>query len=256
MVTMAQLHSLAPLHLFVSILAVLIPLTAAVSLGPFSHRDKPDVYIIGLPGTSSYAAAKALTYIGYTRTDFNGNVLYGLPKSMNRLEIKRMIEYCIAGGSLAGTADYEDYANEDPSARFILTTRKDEWAWLKTIKKQVTSLKGAYGGDAGSARKEILVREYRDYNAAANEFFNATGSGLEGRFLELGSDDSSAEKWGELCVFLLGGCERVVPGEPFPGAGILEVWREKGAQEMVLHLGKRAMMRAVDLLGYLTAAMS
>jgi len=253
---MAQLPSLAPLHLFISLLALLIPFTTAVSLGPFSHAGKPDVYIIGLPGTSSYAAAQALTYIGYTLTDLNGNALHSLPKSMNRLEIKRMIEYCIAGGSLAGTADYEDFANEDPSSRFILTTRRDEWVWLKRIKKQVTSLKGAYGGDEGRVRKEVLVREYRDYNSASKEFFNATGSGLEGRFLELGSDGASVEKWGELCVFLEGGCERVVPGDPFPGAGIGEVWREKGGREMVFYVGKRLVMRAMDFLGYLTAAMA
>ena len=110
-----------------------------------------------------------------------------------------------------------------PDAKFILSLRHDEQAWLKSMRCHVgrgkwIGYKYFYGADEVDGNEATALASYRNHTAAVREFFQSQPQ----RLLELNIDDGDAN-WGIPCAFV--GCRNgLVPQVGFPRSSAAASW--------------------------------
>lgn len=103
---------------------------------------------------------------------------------------------------------FREMAAAFPDAKFILTVRADEMAWLRSIaaltgKRLWLGHKMIYGSyRVGGGHEADYLQVYRAHRKAVEEFFYAEPGGQSERLLILSMDGTGAEKWKQVCDFL------------------------------------------------------
>ncbi len=95
-----------------------------------------------------------------------------------------------------------------PNAKFVLTLRRSEDAWLERIKRHTMcrmweGYEIVYGALEATHNEGAYLNAYRNHTYSVREFFASPGQ--EGRLLEMVIDEPESfkgEKWVRLCEFL------------------------------------------------------
>jgi hypothetical protein len=164
---------------------------------------------------------------------------------------------------------YENMSKIYPDAKFILTLRRSDQVWLKSMRRHAKSKvweghKQVYGAYQVDGNEKIFLKTYNDHIKNVREFFDLDE--MKGRGIEMSIDDpneSDARKWERLVRFLniktLGDLK--VLGR-FPKSNSGSSWLNRDpigmvwAEYQLMFWVERGMIGFVDYMGWITAAMA
>ncbi|GAA5067914.1 hypothetical protein N0B44_02365 [Roseibacterium beibuensis] len=190
------------------------------------------VFVIGLSKTGTTTMKDMLTTLGYRVRGPSKTLLAAIRAGDMDAALPVMEAYDAFEDwpwPLVYRKAYEVYGDR---ARFVLTVRRDEDTWFRSIEQHgygtspLKSMKDAYGHYRPFGRKAEFTALYRDHTAAARAFF----ADKPGLFMEFCLEHG--DSWDKLCPFL---GHPVPTGEPTPH-------RNKTAK------GKRALNRKLNAL--------
>lgn len=199
------------------ILCWIFPFVAVTQQGSENITSKsesiprPKVFIIGLSKTGTTSLGDALELLSYRRTGWEDIRSRFLFRAYTRGDITFLMDHTFdsdAFEDLPWSLVYREMASLYPDAKFILTLRKSEDAWLKSIKRHTKDRKWdghkiVYGGEEATGNEGAYLDAYRNHTESVREFFASPGQ--EWRLLEFvinQPDISRGEKWSRLCEFL------------------------------------------------------
>lgn len=188
----------------------------AVTQGPH-HISKaesiprPKVFVIGLSKTGTTSLGDALELLSYRRTGWEDIRSRFLFRAYTRGDLSLLVDRTFdfdAFEDLPWSLVYREMAFLYPNAKFILTLRKSEDAWLESIKRHTKGRKWdghetVYGAEEATGHEGAYLDAYRNHTDSVREFFASPGQ--EGRLLEFVIDQpdiSKGERWSRLCEFL------------------------------------------------------
>ncbi|MCS4122727.1 sulfotransferase family protein [Salinibacter ruber] len=169
------------------------------------------VFGIGLGKTGTSTLGKCLDYLGY---DVKGPDIE-LTRKYRDGNISDILK---VSDSYNGFQDfpwpllYKEMDKRYEKSKFILTTRKTEYAWFESLKKHADRKgntehkKIAYGFEKTRGLKEEHISLYNKHNREVREYFE----GREGKLLEVCWE--TGDGWRDICDFL----GHDVPDHPFP----------------------------------------
>ncbi|AHM05563.1 hypothetical protein roselon_03305 [Roseibacterium elongatum DSM 19469] len=190
------------------------------------------VFVIGLSKTGTTTMKDMLTTLGYRVRGPSKTLLAKIRAGHPEAALPVMEEYDAFEDwpwPLVYRQAHDIYGDR---ARFILTVRRDEDTWFRSIEQHgygtglTKSMKDAYGYYRPFGRKAEFTKLYRDHNAAARAFFADKPHLFTEFCLEQG------DSWDKLCPFL---------GHPVP-TDMPTPHRNKTAR------GKRALNRKLNAL--------
>jgi hypothetical protein len=234
---------------------------------------RPKVFVIGLSRTGTTSLGDALEIISYRRTGWEDIRSRFLFRSYSRGDLSFLIDRTFdfdAFEDLPWSLAYKEMASLYPDAKFILTLRKSEDAWLESIKRHTNCRKWEgheiiYGALEATRNEGLYLEAYRNHTDAVREFFSLPGN--EQRLMEMVIDEPESfkgEKWSRLCKFL-GLGDKVAEKmrrEEFPWINAKPSSKEKHSFggnirtciTKMRHLMEEGLVRALYGLGWLTAA--
>jgi hypothetical protein len=211
----AKMFSESVLGLFV-ILCCVFPFVAMTQ--PDTHQisnseiiPRPKVFVIGLSRTGTTSLGDALELLSYRRTGWEDIRSRFLFRAYSRHDLSFLIDRTFnfdAFEDLPWSLVYKEMASLYSDAKFILTLRKSEDAWLKSIKRHTKCRKWdghetIYGAEEATGHEGVYLDAYRNHTDSVREFFALPGR--ESRLLEFVIDQpdvSKGERWSRLCEFL------------------------------------------------------
>jgi hypothetical protein len=172
---------------------------------------RPKVFVIGLSKTGTTSLGDALELLSYRRTGWEDIRSRFLFRSYTRGDLSFLVDRTFefdAFEDLPWSLVYREMASLYPDAKFILTLRKSEDAWLKSIKRHTKCREWdgheiIYGAKEATGNEVAYLDAYRNHTDSVREFF--TSPQQTGRLLEFVIDQpeiSKGEKWSRLCEFL------------------------------------------------------
>lgn len=179
---------------------------------------KPKVFVIGLSKTGTTSFGHALQVLGYKKLGWKDIRSRHLVHSYVNAELGPIIEqtkYYDAFEDLPWPRLYREMSELYPDSKFILSLRKDDETWMKSMGRHVGRGRWLpythfYGADTFEGNEDIIRSSYLNHTREVREFFADNPN----RYLELVVDDGNAN-WAPLCAFL--GCPRgAVPVQHFP----------------------------------------
>ncbi|KAM3416079.1 hypothetical protein BST61_g9561 [Cercospora zeina] len=223
-----------------TILFALIALTLHQLTRPPPPTHRPKVFVIGLSKTGTTSIGDALELLSYRRlgwrdirsrhlvhtwanshshtssSDYNNSSSDLLPTSL----LAQTLQYD-AFEDLPWSKTYPQLAEIYPDAKFILSLRKDDETWLRSMRTHMGRGEWQpyalfYGATTFEGNEEVIRQSYVQHTREVREFFR----GKEERFVEMRIDDDDVgdeENWRALCRVAecpSGG------GHVFPAAGI------------------------------------
>nr|POE88071.1 hypothetical protein CFP56_11300 [Quercus suber] len=216
------MHTTTLIFIFATILAVLINYIAQP---PFNL--KPKVFVIGLSKTGTTSIGDALALIGYKRLGWKDIRSRALVHSYAHGDLSALISqthYYDAFEDLPWPAVYQEMAVLYPTAKFVLSQRRDEHVWLRSMRRHMA--RGAWDGYAyfygtrrGEADDATLLAAYRNHTAGVREFFAAQPA----RLVELVIDDAGEQNWQALCS--AADCRGRQQGLEFPRSNTAAMWK-------------------------------
>lgn len=231
-----------------SVLVVLLALAVALA-SPLqqTNLNSPKVFIVGLPQTGTTSLGDALERLSFRRPawrKFYSRYLYHMFSDNHTAPLISYAEEYDILEDVPWAIAYEELAAAFPDARFILTSRANESAWLESIDKHVhrrkwKGNKRIFGckRPRGEECTKKYLDTYRTHNEGVRDFFDKEGKGrllevvidapMEMRSIPIGGKDTTAveAKWLSLVDFLQ--AEEHV--ERLGGWGNLEIFPESGA---------------------------
>lgn len=189
---------------------------------------KPKVFVIGFSKTGTTSFGDALAQIGYKRLGWKDIRSRHMVHSYVNGEYEPLIEqtrFYDAFEDLPWPHLYREMAEMYPDSKFILSLRKDDATWLKSMRRHVGRGKWIgyshfYGAVTFDGNEETIRQSYTNHTARVREYFAETPE----RYLELTVDDGDVN-WSKLCGFV--GCPGgVVPDTPFPRSNAASTWRD------------------------------
>ena len=120
---------------------------------------------------------------------------------------------------------YREMAEMYPDANFILSLRKDEKTWLKSLRRHMS--RGTwepalffYGAHQVDGNEDVMLNAYRNHTASVREYFKDQPE----RYGEIIIDNGDAN-WGTLCR--LAQCPQgAIPVIGFPKSNTAAHWRD------------------------------
>jgi len=169
------------------------------------------VFVIGLSKTGTTSLGDALELLSYRRTGWEDIRSRFLFRSYTRGDLTFLIDRTFefdAFEDLPWSLVYREMATLYSDAKFILTLRKSEDAWLKSIKRHTEERKWdgheiVYGAEEATGNEGAYLDAYRNHTDSVREFFSSPIQ--QGRLMEFVIDRpeiSKGEKWSRLCEFL------------------------------------------------------
>jgi hypothetical protein len=171
----------------------------------------PKVFVIGLSKTGTTSLGDALELLSYRRTGWEDIRSRFLFRAYTEGDLSFLVERTFdfdAFEDLPWSLVYREMASLYPDAKFILTLRRSEDAWLESIKRHTKyrkweGHKTIYGAEEATGHEGAYLDAYRNHTDSVREFFASPGQ--EGRLLEFFIDQpeiSKGERWSRLCEFL------------------------------------------------------
>lgn len=212
--------ALAPL-----IISALI-LLAANQIAQPRELLKPKIFIIGLSKTGTTSIGDALALLGYKRLGWKDIRSRHLVHTWANGDYDALIDqtrYFDAFEDLPWPFMYRQMAEMYPDATFVLSLRKDEQTWLRSMRRHVG--RGSwqpysyfYGTTEVDGNEEIVLQSYRNHTDSVRMYFQDQPH----RYAELNIDDGDMN-WEVLCKFAQ--CpEGRVPSLGFPRSNTAAHW--------------------------------
>jgi hypothetical protein len=173
---------------------------------------------VGLNKTGTTSIGDALEILGYRRLGWKpaisgvltvrwheGNLKPFMPHLMNN-DAFEDLPWCLV---------YEAVDRMFPNSKFILTTRRDEQTWLRSMQRHLGRTGNwvgsflVYGSYDPAKDADTYLRKYREHRDAVRRYF----AGRPGKLLEMCFEDGDG--WEKLCTFLN---VPKIPDVPFPHA--------------------------------------
>jgi hypothetical protein len=223
------------------------------------HRSK--VFVIGLSKTGTTSLGDALSRLSFRRLGWEDLRSRWLFHSYLGHDLSPMISLTHsydAFEDLPWPLVYQDMALLYPDAKFILTRRKDEQSWLRSITEHTARRKWighdfTYGAAQAKGHESTYLEAYRNHTSSVRSFFASHGNGT--RLLEWVIDrtetvDGDKELWGTLLRFLdMEDTEemRIELGQ-FPWTNQTSSWRERYIFMGILKLWDRVVYYLEEVL--------
>jgi hypothetical protein len=195
-------------------LAVLLSISVTVSRCNGPHAK---VFIIGLSKTGTTSLGDAIHRLGCSRSgweDIRSRYLFHAYKSGTMRPLINHAERFDVLEDIPWSMAYRELADTFPTAKFILSLRKDDERWFDSINAHTRRRlwdghRVVYGCRLASECKGLYLEKYRRHNNEVVEFFTEREEG--DRLLTFVIDDktmSNKERWGRIVEFL--GLQRTV----------------------------------------------
>ena len=238
--------------------------------------SRPKVFVIGLSKTGTTSLGDALSRLSFLRIGWRDIRSRFLFRSYLKHDLSPLISVTHvydAFEDLPWALVYQDMARLYPDARFILTLRKSEQAWLRSISDHTARRKWmghevVYGGIQARGHESAYLAVYRNHTDSVRAFF--AGKGYEERLLEFVIDaeeeeGEGAEKWGKWSALLsflgmedsedvrreLGEFPRSNGKDSLWNRDPLKVW---WLWDKVLYFGEDALLGTFEWLGWLNVS--
>lgn len=214
--------------------AVLIPLALSTIYLVSYHVSrpttdlKPKVFVLGLSKTGTTSVGNALALLGYKRIGWKDIRSRHLVHTFIHGDLSALVDqahYFDAFEDLPWPYVYHEMAEMYPNAKFVLTLRKDEDTWLKSMRRHMgrgTWEPAAffYGAQNVDGNEQIVLNYYRNHTANVRDYFKDKPD----RYAELVIDDGDVN-WNVLCQ--VAQCpEGLTPTVEFPKSNTVEHWHD------------------------------
>ncbi|RFU24277.1 hypothetical protein B7463_g12057, partial [Scytalidium lignicola] len=166
-------------------------------------KPKPKVFVIGLSKTGTTSLGDALERLSYTRTgwqDIRSCFLFRTWAKHNPTPIVAQAQTYDAFEDLPWSLACAEMAILFPNAKFILTLRKSEEIWLKSIMEHTERRiwdghEFVYGSLRARGHEEAYLNAYRNHTESVRTHFSSLeGGGGKGRLLEIVIDAPETEE--------------------------------------------------------------
>ncbi|KAK5104835.1 hypothetical protein LTR62_003148 [Meristemomyces frigidus] len=188
------------LPLLITILAAVLLAARQVAQPPTSLR--PKVFVIGLSKTGTSSIGDALALVGYKRLGWKDIRSRHLVHTWANGDFAALVDqtrYYDAFEDLPWPYMYRHLAELYPDAKFILSLRRDEQTWLRSMRRHVG--RGSwqpysyfYGTAEVDGNEAVVLQSYRNHTANVRHYFQHQPH----RYAELVIDDGDAN-WNALC---------------------------------------------------------
>nr|OQO16610.1 hypothetical protein B0A51_18792 [Rachicladosporium sp. CCFEE 5018] len=166
---------------------------------------KPKVFVIGLSKTGTTSLGDALHMLGYKRLGWKDIRSRQLVQACIHGDLAPIVEqtkYYDAFEDLPWPYLYREMAELYPDARFILSLRRDDQTWLRSMERHLMRGRWSpyahfYGADVYPGNEEMILQSYQNHTQTLRAFFGDKPH----RFLEIVVDDGDAN-WAALIRFL------------------------------------------------------
>lgn len=169
---------------------------------PAPESLKPKVFVLGLSKTGTTSIGDALERLGYRRLgwrDIRSRHMVHTWANGETEPLRDLSKFYDAFEDLPWPFMYQEMAEMYPDARFVLSLRKDEATWLRSMRAHVGRGKWLpyayfYGADTVEGNEEIIVSSYRNHTEKIRDYFKDKPS----RYIELNIDNGDIN-WDALC---------------------------------------------------------
>ena len=239
--------------------ALLIPLVltgihlAAIQISQPSEDLKPKIFVLGLSKTGTTSVGNALALLGYKRIGWKDIRSRHLVHTFIHGDLDALIDqthYFDAFEDLPWPYVYKEMAQMYPDAKFVLTLRKDEQTWLKSLRRHMGRGNwepGAYfyGASDVNGNEEVVLESYQKHTANARNYFEDRPD----RYVELIIDDGDVN-WKTLCR--VAQCPKgLIPTVPFPKSNTAGHWRDGSTTANLHGVLMWAITRAEEHVSYI-----
>lgn len=173
------------------------------------------IFGIGLNKTGTTTLGQCGKALGYLCKSCDRELLKDVMTSKDFSRVRKVVSEYDLFEDWPWPLIYNELDLMFPSSKFILTVRKDEDTWLRSMKKHSMRKhptrhcrKLAYGYNYPYRHEKKYIEFYKQHNKNVKNYFK----GRENDFIELCWE--TGDGWNELCNFL--GAE--IPDIPFPHA--------------------------------------
>ncbi len=217
----------------------------------------PRLLNVGLPKTATTSLAMMLQELGFNRLEYDHPALLQLAAAQSEAALERTERYEFVR-DMPWCLMYREYLARYPAAKFILTTRRSEAAWLASLRQHDAAPEN-HGYEPPTLENATRWRAtdlvtllgatsrtdaYRRHNQAVGDFF----ADKPGKLLHLCWE--TGDGWPELCRFL----GRAVPkGLPVPRENPARQAPQSRPKLFCIGYsctGLNTMSRCLDALGY------
>lgn len=252
-----------------------LPSLPNVSISSNQLEPKQKVFVIGLSKTGTTSLGDALAQLSYRRVGWQDIRSRYLFRSWIKQDLSPLIiqtQNHDAFEDLPWALVYAEMAALYPDAKFILTLRKSEEAWLKSIRDHTARRIWAgheivYGAESVKGHEAAYLEAYRNHTESVRKFFSSPAEKGKGRLLEYVIDapetteeKEMGERWGVLLRFLrlddglelrraLGEFPKSNPKTSWNNRDPLKVW---WALDRAMYYGEEVIVKPLELLNWLT----
>lgn len=210
---------------------------------------KPKIFVLGLSKTGTTSIGNALALLGYKRTGWKDIKSRHLVHSLMNGDTAALLaetRYYDAFEDLPWPYVYREVSALYPDARFVLSLRKDEETWVRSLRRHMSRgrwepTRWFYGAERVEGNEAVVREKYRNHTAEVRAFFAGE---KEDRFAELVIDDDGEVNWAVLCR--LAECPGGRPPRvAFPRSNTAAQWRD-GHVSAELHRGLMWVITRVE----------
>lgn len=188
---------------------------------------KPKIFIIGLSKTGTTSIGDALALLGYKRLGWKDIRSRHLVHTWANGDYHALVDqtrYYDAFEDLPWPFMYRQMAEMYPDAKFVLSLRKDDEAWLRSMRRHVgrgvwQPYSYFYGTSQVDGNEDTVLHSYRNHTNNVRAYFEHQPH----RYAELNIDDGDMN-WEVLCQFAECPNGRV-PSIPFPKSNTAAHWK-------------------------------
>ncbi|SMQ45865.1 unnamed protein product [Zymoseptoria tritici ST99CH_3D7] len=163
----------------------------------------PKVFVLGLSKTGTTSIGDALEILGYRRlgwADTRSRIMVHTWMNGGKATNLELSQLWDAFEDLPWPVMYREMAEKYPDAKFLLSRRKDEETWLRSMAVHVGRGKWKpyayfYGADTFEGNEDTMRQAYRDHMRDVRAFFNDKPD----RLWEMSIDDDGDVNWDVLC---------------------------------------------------------
>lgn len=220
-------------------LAVIVSalLVTVHQLGQPPEVLQPKVFVLGLSKTGTTSIGDALERLGYRRLgwrDIRSRHSCHTWANGDLSALEDLTRFYDAFEDLPWPMAYREMAERFPTSKFVLSLRKDEDTWLRSMDKHMgrgewQPYEQFYGATKFQGHEEMIRQSYRNHTQRVRDYFQDK----PGRYMEISIDDGDIN-WDSLCkvAHCPGG---KVPTISFPKSNPASAWDMGFIQNTIRH---------------------
>lgn len=211
---------------------------------------KPKIFVLGLSKTGTTSIGNALALLGYKRLGWKDIKSRHLVSSYLHGETEALLwqtQHYDAFEDLPWPFVYREVAERWPDAKFVLSLRRDEETWVRSLRRHLgrgpwAPAKAIYGADSVEGNEEVVLEVYRNHSAAVREYF----ADKPEKLVEIVIDDRDGN-WEKLCEVARCPADKM-KGMDFPKSNTASSWHDG-------EMGARMHRKLIDTISIMEEAL-